>query len=336
MTQQPEVAVTGASGFVGRHLITRLQQAGYRVRAITRNPQQLASRSPGVQALAHPGFGPQANWQPLLADCSALIHCAGMAHVPLGASRASLQALRRVNVAGVRELARAAAYCGVRRMVFLSSIKAAGEWSAPDQPLQESDPPRPEDCYGLAKLAAEHHLERIARQMPALQVTILRLPLVYGHGVKANFAALLRLARSGLPLPLGGIDNQRSLLYVGNLADAILTVLNRPARTGGLFHLSDGEAVATPALVRSIARAAGRPARLLPVPAGILQPLARLAGKAGVWQRLAGSLAVDNSRFCRDFDWQPPYSLQDGLAEMLAGPAAGNDPRPAGPPAPPG
>ncbi|MDO4906097.1 MAG: NAD-dependent epimerase/dehydratase family protein [Lautropia sp.] len=313
-----EIALTGASGFVGRHLITCLLQAGFRVRAITRNPAGLPLQ-PGLQAIAHPGFGTAADWRSALGGVTAVIHCAGIAHVPLGAGRTSLQQLRQVNVAGVRELARAAAACDVQQIMFLSSIKAAGEYSLPGQPLRETDQPRPEDCYGYAKLAAEHHLARLARQHSNLKITTLRPPLIYGRGVKANFAALVKLAQSGLPLPLGAIDNQRSFLYVGNLADAVLTVLNEPERAGGLFHLSDGPGVSTPELIRAIAEAAGKPARLLSIPTGLLGTTASLAGKQGVWQRLAGSLAVDNQAFCQRFGWQPPYTLQEGLADMLAG-----------------
>lgn len=317
---QRTVVLTGAAGFVGQHLIRHLVAAGYHVRAVTRHPDTMpAGKDAGaaITVMRHPGFGAAADWTPILSGADAVIHSAGIAHIPLDANHESRQRLRRVNVAGVRELARAAAACGVRQLVFLSSIKAAGEWSSPGQPLRENDPSRPEDCYGFAKRSAERHLARLAQRHPQLRITSLRPPLIYGHGVKANFATLLKLASSGLPLPLGSIRNERSFLYVGNLADAIVTILASPAKAGGLFHLSDGKPVSTPALIRAIAAAAGKPARLLPVPAALLGSAARLAGREGMWQRLAGSLAVSHEAFCQHFDWQPPYTMEQGLAETL-------------------
>lgn len=327
--KQQTIVLTGAAGFVGLHLIRHLLAAGHRVRAVTRQPEELAAlqpagammppASPALTIHRHPGFGPTADWRPILVGADAIIHSAGIAHIPLDAKRTSQQRLRQVNVAGVRTLARAAAACGLQQLVFLSSIKAAGEWSAPGMPLRESDTPRPEDCYGLAKLAAERHLARLARQHPQLRITSLRPPLIYGPGVKANFAALLKLAQSGLPLPLASLANERSFLYVGNLADAITTLLASPDKAGGLFHLSDGPPVSTPALIRNIASAAGKPARLVPVPPAWLSGTARLVGREGLWQRLAGSLAISNEAFCQRFDWQPPYTMQQGLADTLAG-----------------
>ena len=221
--------------------------------------------------------------------------------------------LWRVNVRAPHRLARDAARAGVAQFIFLSSIKAAGEWSAPGHPLREDDPPRPEDCYGFAKLAAERHLQRL-KHGPV--ITILRPPLVYGPGVKANFAALQKLATSGLPLPLGSVDNQRSFLAIDNLCSAIMAILENPGRAAGLFHLSDGPALSTPALIRAMAQAAGKPARLLPVPPALLAGLARLAGKSGIWQRLAGSLAVDNQRFCQQLGWKPPVDAPTALKRM--------------------
>lgn len=339
------IVVTGAGGFIGQHLVRQLLEAGYSVRAVTRNPATFRLspssskgsearsskagttptgtghdgsmedwiRSQRLQVLAHPGVGPDADWQPVLAGARAVIHGAGIAHVPLDANRDSQRQLWRVNVRAPHRLARDAARAGVAQFIFLSSIKAAGEWSAPGHPLREDDPPRPEDCYGFAKLAAERHLQRL-KHGPV--ITILRPPLVYGPGVKANFAALQKLATSGLPLPLGSVDNQRSFLAIDNLCSAIMAILENPGRAAGLFHLSDGPALSTPALIRAMAQAAGKPARLLPVPPALLAGLARLAGKSGIWQRLAGSLAVDNQRFCQQLGWKPPVDAPTALKRM--------------------
>ena len=281
-------------------------------------PQQATAGAGRLEVLAHPGTARDVDWDALLAGAHAVIHGAGIAHVPLGEDRAARHQLWQVNVRGTRQLARAAARAGVRRFIFLSSIKAAGEWSLPGQPLRASDPPRPEDCYGVAKLAGERLLLRQARQHPeGMSITIIRPPLVYGPGVKANFAALLKLAASGLPLPLGSLDNERSFLSVRNLGSAIQAVLAAPDGQGsGVFHLADGAPLSTPALIRAIAAAAGKPARLLPVPPALLGGLARLAGKDGIWQRLAGSLAVDSQPFCQQFGWQPPLTMREALAEL--------------------
>ena len=339
------IVVTGAGGFIGQHLVRQLLEAGYSVRAVTRNPAAFRVspsspkgsearsskagttptgtghdgstedwiRSQRLQVLAHPGVGPDADWQPVLAGARAVIHGAGIAHVPLDANRDSQRQLWRVNVRAPHRLARDAARAGVAQFIFLSSIKAAGEWSVPGHALREDDPPRPEDCYGFAKLVAERHLQRL-KHGPV--ITILRPPLVYGPGVKANFAALQKLATSGLPLPLGSVDNQRSFLAIDNLCSAIMAILENPGRAAGLFHLSDGPALSTPALIRAMAQAAGKPARLLPVPPALLAGLARLAGKSGIWQRLAGSLAVDNQRFCQQLGWKPPVDASTALKRM--------------------
>ncbi|MDO4637969.1 MAG: NAD-dependent epimerase/dehydratase family protein [Lautropia sp.] len=322
------VVITGAAGFIGQHLVRQLLQAGAHVRAITRQPAQFllptrsgpppaAAEQRRLDILPHPGNGTAAAWLPLLADARAIIHCAGIAHLPLGADRARQRQLRRVNVEEPRRIAQAAAQAQVKQLIFLSSIKAAGEWSRPGHPLRENDPPRPEDCYGWAKRAAERHLQRQQRQADnPLSITILRLPLVYGPGVKANFAALQKLAASGLPLPLGSIDNQRSFLAIDNLCSAIQTILARPEQASGLFHLSDGPALSTPELIRALASAAGKPARLLRCPPALLGSLARLVGQAGAWQRLSGSLAVDNQLFCRQFDWRPALDCSEALARL--------------------
>lgn len=335
--QSGPIVVTGAGGFIGQALIPALLAAGHDVRAITRDPgrfgrvnaeaphasavmPQAGARpaSGQLEVLPHPGTARSPDWSALLAGARAVIHGAGIAHVPLGSDRAARQRLWQVNVRGTRQLARAAAHAGVARFIFLSSIKAAGEWSLPGQPLRASDAPRPEDCYGVAKLAGEHLLMRQLRQQPdGMAITIIRPPLVYGPGVKANFAALLKLAASGLPLPLGRVANARSFLSVHNLSSAIERVLATPAPRGsGIYHLSDGPALSTPALIRAIAAAAGKPARLLPLPPALLGGLARLAGREAIWQRLAGSLEVDSQPFCAQFDWQPPLTMQAALAEL--------------------
>jgi nucleoside-diphosphate-sugar epimerase len=220
--------------------------------------------------------------------------------------------VRQINVLATQRLASAAAKAGIRDFIFMSSIKAVAERSGP-APLTEAANPAPEDCYGLAKLAAERRLQRVHRNEPAMRVVVLRPPLVYGPGVGANFGALLRLVARGLPLPLASIRNRRSLLYVGNLVAAVLRCLQRGDVPSGTFHLSDGASVSTPDLVRAIARAQGKSARLFPVPVRLLAIGARAVGRRVHAARLLGSLEVSNEQFCRSFDWQPPYTLAQGL-----------------------
>ncbi len=314
MSDRP-IVVAGAGGFIGGHLVRALRDAGHRVRPVTRRPAAGAT-----DAVAHPGPGADADWRPALDGADAVVHLAGLAHLAVD-SRQMRRQLRRVNVLATRHLARAAASAGVADFVFLSSIKAVSDHSS-GAPLTEATPPRPEDCYGLAKLATERKLQRIAGTAPGMRLVILRPPLVYGPGVGANFKALVGLVRSGLPLPLGGIDNRRSLIYVGNLVAAVVRSLNRPQVPGGTFHLSDGAAISTPGLIRAIAAAQDRPPRLLDIPAGWLSLAAKVTGRQAQFGRLQGSLEVSNRHFCQAFDWEPPFTLQEGLRATLQQPAA--------------
>lgn len=322
------VVVTGAGGFVGRHVVARLAAAGHRVIAVSRQSRAwpagvIHARTPdldGTRSVVDGGPGGVdrdragfAAWQALLAGAGAVVHLAAMAHLPMNTA-ASRRQLWRVNVRATDQLARAAVAAGVADLIFVSSIKAVGERSAPDQPLTEATPPEGLDCYGNAKQAAERRLMRLAGQAPGMRITMLRPPLVYGPGVGANMAALARLAVRGLPLPLGAIANRRSLIYVGNLADAIATILARADAPGGIYHVCDGEAVSTPTLVRALAAAQRRSVSLWPVPLPILSGIASLAGRDAQWTRLAGSLALSDAKFRAAFGWQPPFSMAQGLA----------------------
>jgi nucleoside-diphosphate-sugar epimerase len=311
------VVVTGAGGFIGRPMVSALLQAGYRVRAVSRSVPAAADAPAAGGALhfaRHPGVAPDADWHAVLAGAGAVVHLAGMAHLPLD-TRQMRRRLREVNVLATHRLAQAAAAASVRHFVFMSSIKAVGDHSH-GTALTEHDKPAPEDCYGIAKLAAERRLQRL---VPAMRVVILRPPLVYGPGVGANFRALMGLVGRDLPLPFGSVHNRRSLLYVGNLAAAVLRCLERADVGSGTFHLSDDEAVSTPDLMKEIARAQGRSARLVGVPAGWLSLAARIVGRRAQADRLLGSLEVDNRRFCREFDWRPPFTLAQGLQATVAG-----------------
>ncbi len=222
---------------------------------------------------------------------------------------------RATNTEATLNLARQAAQAGVKRFVFISSIKVNGEGR--DAPYRETDAAAPEDAYAISKWEAEQGLRQIARET-GLEVVILRPPLVYGPGVKANFQRLLQMVRRGWPLPLGAIHNRRSLLYLGNFVDAIRLCVEHPAAAGQTFLLDDGEPVSTPELIRAVARAMGRPARLLAVPVGVLEFAGALLGKRAAVARLTGSLWVDSSAIRSRLGWTPPFSMEAGLAATVA------------------
>jgi nucleoside-diphosphate-sugar epimerase len=223
-----------------------------------------------------------------------------------------LMAFRAVNVEGTLNLARQAAAVGVQRFVFISSVKVNGESTEPGQAFTEADTPNPQDAYGLSKHEAEQGLRHIAAET-GMEVVIIRPPLVYGPGVKANFAALMRAVQRGWPLPLGAVHNQRSLVALDNLVDFIVTCITHPQAANQTFLVSDGQDLSTTELVRGMARAAGVPARLLPVPVWALQAGATLLGKGDAVQRLCGNLQVDISKARSLLGWVPPISSDVGL-----------------------
>jgi nucleoside-diphosphate-sugar epimerase len=293
-----KVLVTGANGFVGCALVAGLEADGVAVEATTRQ------RVGDIDALT--------DWTAALTGCAAVVHLAARVHVMRDEATNPLAAFRAVNVDGTLNLARQAAAVGVRRFVFLSSIKVNGEGQ--EEPYREGDTPCPQDPYAISKWEAEQGLHGIAAET-GMEVVILRPPLVYGPGVKANFQRLLGAVDKGWPLPLGAVENRRSLLYLGNLVDAIQLCLAHPAAAGQTYLLSDGEDVSSPELVRRLARAMGRRARLLPVPPAWLRLAGRLAGRRAVVDRLLDSLVVDSSRIRRELGWSPPFCLDAGLAE---------------------
>jgi len=312
MTSAPDmrtVLVTGASGFVGRALCDRLRAARFRVVPALRR----ADRVPGAVAVGD--ISAATDWRVALAGCDAVVHLAGRAPMPGTDGPDQRQAYRQINTEAALSLARQAAAAGVRRFVYLSTIKVNGEGR--NEPYRETDAPAPETAYARSRWEAEQGLREIGAQT-GLEIVVLRPPLVYGPGVKANFRQLMDVVRKGRPLPLAAIDNRRSLLYVGNLVDAIRLCIEHPQAAGRTFLLDDGQPVSTPELVRRLARAMGRPARMLPVPVGLLQLAGALLGKRAAVARLTGSLFVDASLIRSLLGWNPPYSMDDGLAQTVA------------------
>ena len=303
------ILVTGANGFIGKATCAALRQAGHAVTPIVRRPNSLA----GEQIIGD--IGGQTDWCTTLTGMDGVVHLAARVHLMRDTAADPLAQYRAANVEGTLHLARQAAAAGVRRFVFVSSIKVNGAERA--KPYTEADAPQPADDYARSKWEAEQGLWKIATQT-RLEVVILRPPLVYGPGVRANFLALLRAVARGMPLPLGAIHNQRSLVYVGNLTDAIIHCLEHPAAVGKTFLVSDGEGVSTPELVRRIAAALGRPARLLPVPSLLLRMLATLTKKSALARRLMDSLTLDNTAIRHTLNWSPPFTLDEGLSKTAA------------------
>lgn len=310
----PRVLVTGANGFVGQALCPLLEKAGWEVRRATRSAA--AASNPAANSFAVGGINAQTDWRKPLEGISAVVHLAARVHLMQDDARDPLAQYRAVNRDGTENLARQAAEAGVRRLVYLSSIKVNGERTT-EQPFRADDAPHPQDSYARSKWEAEQALQRVAAAT-GLESVILRPPLVYGPGVKANFLRLMRLAERGIPLPLGMLDNRRSLLYLGNLADAVRMCLTHPAAAGKTFLLSDGASLSTPALIRALAAALGKPARLLPVAPRLLRLAGRLTGKDTEIARLLDSLEIDGTPIERELDWQPPHSLEEGLGATAA------------------
>jgi UDP-glucose 4-epimerase len=303
------VLVTGATGFVGRALCDHLTAAGHVVIPAVRRESGL----PNEVMVGE--MGSSTDWRDALAGCDAVVHLAGRVHEMNDTQENPLAQYRSSNTEATLNLARQAAAAGVKRFVFISTIKVNGEGR--DAPYRESDAPAPVDAYAISKWEAEQGLQRIAADT-GLEAVILRPPLVYGPGAKANFLRLMQVVQKGWPLPLGAIHNRRSVLYLGNLVDAIQLCVDHPAAAGHTFLLDDGEAVSTPQLIRAVAHAMGRPARLLSVPVGWLELAGTLLGKRSAVTRLAGSLFVDSSLIRSRLGWTPPFSMQAGLAETVA------------------
>lgn len=307
-----KILITGAAGFVGRALCDVMAALGHEVVPVVR-------RSTGMDHEAIiPDVDGRCEWRGPLSGCNVVIHLAARVHADAEELPNPLDEYRRVNVDGTLTLARQAAEGGVRRFVFISSIKVNGERSRPDRPFRECEDPAPEDAYGQSKLEAERGLMAVARET-GMEVVIIRPPLVYGPRVKGNFASLVRWLRRGMPLPLGAIHNQRSLVALDNLTDFIALCADAersPLAANEVFLLSDGEDVSTTGLLRKVASAYGLSPKLIPVPMRLMQVVAGVLGKSAVADRLLGSLVVDSSKARELLGWMPVVSMDQQLQKM--------------------
>jgi nucleoside-diphosphate-sugar epimerase len=303
-----KLLVTGANGFVGRAICTELIKHELNVLAAIREKAAIESCTPFVIG----NINNATDWKPALFGVDVVIHLAARVHVMKDKAGDPLVEFRKVNVEGTLSLARQAAKAGVKRFIFVSSVKVNGEHTASNKPFTENGIPNPQDAYGLSKLEAELGLLKIAQQT-SMQVVIIRPPLVYGQGVKANFASMMRTVKRGVPFPLGAIHNRRSFVYVGNLVSLITTCIHHPAAVNQVFLVSDGCDLSTTQLLQACATALGVKSWLWPIPQRLIEGLAALMGKRDVAQRLCGNLQVDISKAQKLLGWTPPISVVDGL-----------------------
>jgi nucleoside-diphosphate-sugar epimerase len=313
------VAVTGANGFVGSALVRKLAEGGHQVLAYMRQPAHIASVS-AVKSMEAPELGLEGDWRfrPEY-GIEVLVHAAARVHVMQDTSADPLTEFRKVNVAGTESLARQAARAGVKRFVFLSSIKVNGGLTSEGRPFSAADVPEPEGAYGISKHEAELVLHQIAAET-GMEVVIIRPPLVYGPGVKANFAGLMRWLVKGVPIPLAAVtQNRRSLVALDNLVDLIATCLSHTAAANQTFLVSDGEDLSTAELLERMGAAMGKPARLFYLPPALLKLGATGLNKPGIYQRLCGSLQLDIAKTRRLLGWTPPVSVDEGLRRAAEG-----------------
>ena len=312
--------LTGASGFVGAAVLSAANKHGLSIRPVFRSAFSAQQFTGAEQAsVVVPTLEADSDWSVALSGVSVVIHCAARAHVMRDTAADPLEAYRVVNVEGTLNLARQASVFGVKRFVFISSIKVNGESTKLGCAYTSADVPAPEDAYGKSKAEAEAGL-RLLSQETGMEVVIIRPPLVYGPGVKGNFKSLINLVAYGLPLPFGCVpDNRRSLVVLDNLVDLILVCVNHSAAANQTFLVSDGEDLSTAELLRRIGKALKRPACLLNVPASWLVFVARLLSKEALAQRLLGSLQVDISYTCKTLGWKPPINVDEGLRRTAHG-----------------
>jgi nucleoside-diphosphate-sugar epimerase len=306
------ILLTGATGFIGQALAYQLDQQNRTVIAAVRHPANALPAS--IQQITVGDMLPDTDWTQSLTKADTVIHLAARAHIMSDTAADPLAEFRFMNTAITLNLARQAAAAGVRRFIFLSSVKVNGEFTQHDQSFTAADVCHPDDPYAVSKYEAEQGLKDISKQT-GMKIVIIRPPLVYGPGVKGNFLSMMRWLHKGIPLPLGAVHNQRSLVALGNLIDLITICIDHPAAANQTFLVSDGEDLSTTELLQRLGAALGRPARLLPVPQPIIETALNLLGKRAIAQRLCGNLQIDISQTCDRLGWTPPVSVDQALRQ---------------------
>lgn len=307
------VLLTGASGFVGSAVRQSLRQRGTAVRPVFRQETSFCqSDAAGDATVLQTSFDGNTDWRTAVAEIDTVVHCAARVHVMRDTAADPLTEFRNTNTCGTLNLARQAAAAGVQRFVFVSSIKVNGEGTLPGQPFTAGQTPAPIDPYGISKWEAEKGLRALSAET-AMEVVIIRPVLVYGPGVKANFLNMMKWLYKGVPLPLGAIHNKRSLVALDNLVDLIVTCIDHPRAANQTFLVNDGEDLSTTELLQRMSQALGKRPRLLPVPAWILETVAKVVGRQSIAQRLCGSLQVDIAHTRDLLGWTPPVSVDAAL-----------------------
>jgi nucleoside-diphosphate-sugar epimerase len=307
-----KVLVTGANGFIGYALCNKLLDYNWKVKGIVRSKNYNYRFLSGIDISQLGSIGPRTDWSEAIVGMDCVVHLAAQVHIMKSGTSDPLTLFREINVAGTERLAREAALANVSRFVYISSVKVNGEGRS--TPYNEEDIQQPQDAYSISKWEAEKVLNIISNET-GMETVIIRSPLVYGPCVKANFLRLLKLVESGVPLPLASINNRRSLIYLGNLVDAIITCMKNPKASGQTYFVSDGDDVSTPELIRRIGYAMGMPDRLFPFPLFMLKMAGRFSGKRIEIERLINSLMVDSSKIRSNLDWKAPFTMEQGLRE---------------------
>ena len=308
-----KILVTGANGFIGTQLSKTLANSGHEVRITARSIAQNISTT---RELITCDLESADNLDHLTTGCDAIVHLAGRAHVMSDDPATSESLYLSANVDVTKKLAQSASRTGVKRMILMSSVKVNGESTTIDNPFTSQDTPNPQDPYGRSKTQAEQALWDVT-STSELEGIVIRPPLVYGPGVRANFASLIGIVNRGIPLPLGSIHNKRSFVSIDNLIDCIATALQSSNAAGQTFLVSDGNDLSTPELIRSIASALHKSPMLIPFPPALLKLAATTAGKRGAYDRLCGSLTVDIALTKQNLSWTPPFTVQDSLQRTV-------------------
>jgi len=306
--------VTGASGFVGRELTREILSRGHSATVVVRRESQ-SFEDDRVSEIVR-SMDRHTDWKEVLVGCDVIVHLAAKVHVMKKLQGSDLQQFSEVNFHATMNLARQAVRCGVKRFIFLSSVKVNGEATALGKPFLESDPVAPSDPYAVSKRDAERELLALS-ETEGMDVVIIRSPLVYGPGVKANFRGLIKIVEIGIPLPIALVDNARSMVFLGNLIDFILLCSEHPKAKNQTFFVSDGKDVSTPQLIKRIAHHFGRTARLVSVRQEILRFVSRTLGLLPVYNRLVGNLQVSIDKAHTLLEWIPPFTFDQGIETVI-------------------